>query len=163
MKKNIEEFPGYRVTRDGRVWSDSYGDFIKGQVDSGGRIRVSLSKDGKKYKRPVSRLVAETYVEKEQGKTLVDHIDGNRNNNNASNLRWVTDEENQQHRDSQGISGKEGLAKKILYDGVKYDGIRQLARIISRNRGCLPDTARKAIQGARYGEITLYGKKLKFL
>ena len=45
------------------------------------------------------RLVAEMFLIKPLGKWIVDHIDGNKKNNNVNNLRWVTNSENQLNRE----------------------------------------------------------------
>ncbi|CAJ0753326.1 20281_t:CDS:2 [Entrophospora sp. SA101] len=42
-------------------------------------------------------LVALAFCSKEEGKDCVNHIDGNRTNNKASNLEWCTQKENTQH------------------------------------------------------------------
>ena len=42
----------------------------------------------------IHRLVAEAFVPNPLGLRDVDHIDGNRTNNNPTNLRWVTHKEN---------------------------------------------------------------------
>ena len=42
----------------------------------------------------IHRAVAEVYLETIEGKHLVDHIDGNRKNNDIKNLRWVNFQEN---------------------------------------------------------------------
>ena len=42
----------------------------------------------------IHRLVAEAFIPNPLGLRDVDHIDGNRTNNNPTNLRWVTHKEN---------------------------------------------------------------------
>lgn len=50
-----------------------------------------------KKKRKIHRLVAEAFVpHPDAERNVVDHIDGNKTNNNYTNLRWVTIRENVQ-------------------------------------------------------------------
>ena len=56
---------------------------------------VSLSKNGIKYNAVIHRLVAAAFIPNPENKPCIDHIDGNRANNHADNLRWVTVKENQ--------------------------------------------------------------------
>lgn len=42
----------------------------------------------------IHRLVAETFIPNPENKPAIDHIDRNRDNNDVSNLRWVTIKEN---------------------------------------------------------------------
>lgn len=55
-------------------------------------IGLNMSKIRKTLK--IHRLVAETFLSSVQGKTHVDHIDGNKQNNHYLNLRWCTHAEN---------------------------------------------------------------------
>lgn len=50
----------------------------------------------------VHRLVAKLFIPNPDEKPIVNHIDGNRQNNNALNLEWVTSKENTQHAIKRG-------------------------------------------------------------
>ena len=45
-------------------------------------------------KIPVHRLVSDAFLERPEGKRYINHIDGNKNNNSASNLRFVPAQHN---------------------------------------------------------------------
>ena len=67
---------------------------LKLEKNKGNYLHVVLSKNGKRKTCKVHRLVAFAFIPKIEGKTHVDHIDGNRQNNNVNNLRWCTIAEN---------------------------------------------------------------------
>lgn len=52
----------------------------------------------------VHRLVADVYCEKADGQNEVNHKDGNRSNNNVSNLEWCTHLENMRHAFRSGLN-----------------------------------------------------------
>ena len=62
-----------------------------------GYVTVGLCKERKTHRKLLHRLVAEAFVDKSEEKTQVNHIDGDISNNRASNLEWVTDNENKIH------------------------------------------------------------------
>lgn len=66
-----------------------------------GYYGVIFSIDGKTKYPLVHRLVALTFVDNPDNKPQVDHIDGDRLNNRATNLRWVTSKENHANAISQ--------------------------------------------------------------
>lgn len=87
MWKPIKDLPGYSVSNEGRVRKDSTGQIMV-LSKNGGYCRITISKH-------VHRLVADAFIEKpDDERCWVDHIDGNRSNNNVDNLRWVTPAEN---------------------------------------------------------------------
>jgi len=98
--KDYPEFEGrYKVSNLGRVKSLNYHrerreHILNPIIDIGGYEIVKLCKEGKVYPRRVHLMVAMVYVPNPGNKPYVDHMDANRRNNRADNLRWCTMKEN---------------------------------------------------------------------
>ena len=69
----------------------SKGKLLKLEILLNGYIRVRLGKYNPKL---VHRLVGITFIKNINNKPQINHKDGNRSNNNISNLEWVTCSEN---------------------------------------------------------------------
>ena len=96
---NGEIYNNYMVSNLGNVKSlgnnkSRKEKLLKPIKDKGNYLLVNLCKDGKRKTCKVHRLVAEVFIPKIEGKEFVDHIDGNRQNNVYTNLRWCTHKEN---------------------------------------------------------------------
>lgn len=76
----------YEITEDGRVINKHTGRVLKGQPNGKGYLRVHI--DGKL--RFIHRMVAEKYVPNPDNLEQVNHKDGNKLNNCAENLEWVS-------------------------------------------------------------------------
>lgn len=76
---------------------------MKTQISNRGYERIWLTINGKKEHHSVHRLVALNFVPNPEKKLEVNHIDGNKLNNNASNLEWCTRSENEQHAWKNGL------------------------------------------------------------
>lgn len=68
-------------------------------IDLRGYKVLKLSKNGEEKRYYIHRLVAETFISNPLSKPEVNHKDGNKQNNCAENLEWVTHQENCKHRD----------------------------------------------------------------
>ena len=88
----------YQVSNFARVKSFHKGDvrILKPELVKG-YLRVGLYKNGKTKNHFVHSLVAQAFIPNPENKPLVNHIDGNRLNNNIANLEWCTPRENVQH------------------------------------------------------------------
>ena len=63
-------------------------------IKRSGYKETTFRLNGKKVNVKIHKLVALYFVPNPENKPYIDHIDGNKTNNNASNLRWVTPSEN---------------------------------------------------------------------
>jgi hypothetical protein len=66
-------------------------------------MTVDLWKNNKGKKFYVHRIVATAFIPNPENKPEVNHIDGNRQNNNVNNLEWCTRLENIQHAIKTGL------------------------------------------------------------
>jgi uncharacterized protein YerC len=97
--KNLDfiGFRNYGISEDGKIWSYKRKIFLKPKIDKDGYFEVCLRKNNKgKYFR-VHRLVGFAYILNIENKPMINHKDGNKQNNNYSNLEWVNNSENVRH------------------------------------------------------------------
>ena len=104
----------------------------KFSVSKIGYRQVSLYKNLKSETLLVSRIVATAFIKNNENKPEVNHIDGNKENNNISNLEWCTSKENKCHAIANGYYNNcyKSLRKKIIEkteDGnIIWDSLKDL-------------------------------------
>lgn len=92
-----------RKTKFGRGWKIYNEQLLKPQEDKDGYLRVSLSKENTKKRFFIHRLVMIAFTVNERNLPVVNHIDGNKQNNKLTNLEWVTNSENDLHAFKTGL------------------------------------------------------------
>ena len=124
---------------------------------------VNLSKQGAVKTVKIHRLVAEAFLDNEGGKPEVNHIDGNKNNNNANNLEWVTSRENAQHASDEGLqrnSSKERAMMQMDMDGnvinVFKSGREAIRAMNATHAGSNVYRACKGKQQTPFGYMSAY-------
>ena len=109
--KDIQGFNGvYQASNLGRIrTTDHYvnyrnnskairrGKVLKAQKTKKGYYTIGLKKDGVIIRNHIHRFIAQTFIENRKNKLQVNHIDGDKENNNISNLEWATPKENTRH------------------------------------------------------------------
>src|SRR5205809_7173572 len=88
----------YSVSNTGKIKSNKNNHILAVTITNGYH-RLGLSKNKKRKNWKVCRLVAEAFVHNDDpiNKTFVNHIDGDKLNDNATNLEFVTPSENNHH------------------------------------------------------------------
>ena len=85
----------YLITNCGQIINMKTGRESKQTLDKTGYLRVTLYSEA----YLVHRLVAHYFCENENNNPWVDHKNRNKTDNRASNLHWVTPQENNLNRD----------------------------------------------------------------
>lgn len=105
MKEKWKKFrdSSYEVSNRGRV-RNKFGKIMKACEPKHFKYRsYVLQINGSQKTVFEHRLVAECFVKNRKEKKQVNHIDGNKNNNSADNLQWVTQGENNKHAYDMGL------------------------------------------------------------
>ena len=124
---------------------------LRACVHTTGYLRLALGRGNHHY---VHRLVAAAFVPNPNELPQVDHIDGNRRNNCAANLRWVTAKDNTMYGgarhgwEAQKIaSAKRRIhdAKKTEYQALLEQGysLRQIAKLFGTSHSAISSTLRR--------------------
>lgn len=117
--KPIPGYPRYEVSDTGKVFDTHTQELVKPKINNCGYLRVGTRKN----RVFVHRLVALAFIPNPLNKPCVNHIDGVKTNNHASNLEWVTYSENINH------AYKNGLEKKILgKDHPQYGKVGSMSK-----------------------------------
>ena len=134
----------YDITYDGNIVNKHNGYILKGQPNSKGYLRVCI---GKKFYF-IHRLVAEKYIPNPDNKEQVNHKDGNKLNNSANNLEWVSNQENRNHavKDFLHLQGEDCPYAKLNWEAVDY--IRANPdRLTQKELGDMFGVARSTVSG----------------
>lgn len=150
-----EDTSGYYVSSLGR-FKNKKGVIMKDyKPHHGGYIylRVNI----KKY--ALHRLIALTFIENPENKPIVNHIDGNKLNNQLDNLNWVTCSENNIHAHKIGLN-KGNKREIIQYDLEmnqiqKFDTIKEASKKLSISLSCIKDVLKRK-QNSTKGFIFKY-------
>lgn len=102
----------YSVSTEGEVRKDTT-NYILSQSSQQDYKFVGLIINGKQKRMRVHRMVALTFIDNPDNKPYVNHINGNRSDNNVENLEWVTPSENTQHAVDTGLF-KSGRARAVI-------------------------------------------------
>lgn len=142
MEKIIQGFENYSINPNGQIKNIKTGLTLKAKKSKMGYEEIQLRDSNHKSKWfLVHRLVAEYFCGGQQDGMVVNHIDGDKLNNNASNLEWVTQSENLKHAYETGLRKKDTSAKRIVATNIQtgeqlvFDSIHKASKMTGFSRG----------------------------
>ena len=111
--KKHPEIEKIEVSSFGRVRS-AKGHYYKNHPNKDGYMRIAFSVNGKWVNKSVHRLVAQAFIPNPDNLPEVNHKNGDRTNNNVSNLEWCSHSYNIQYREKYGISNATSLGHPVF-------------------------------------------------
>lgn len=147
-----------RYKSDGRYQPE----FIrKTEVDLHGYEFVILFNENGYKRHSIYVLVAKHFIDNPNNKPQVNHIDGNKLNNNVDNLEWCTASENQRHALRTGlIVPKHGDDNKKTK--VCDADIREIRRLRELGSKLQPLADRFGLSLAQIGRIVRYERRTQY-
>lgn len=115
----IDISENYEASSDGHIRNKKTQRILREFVGRDGYLRTQF--DGKT--RTVHRVIASAFIPVVPGKDYVNHMDGNKQNNNVSNLEWCTFSENLRHAYAAGLKTSRGIHNgrhRLSEDDVSY-------------------------------------------
>ena len=140
--KPIKEFEGkYIVSSAGEIINIRTGHILVGEVKNSGYRMVILSDSGRMKNVNIHRIVADAFCEKKDGCNEVNHINGNKLDNRAENLEWVSRKENLQHAFETGLMENSTVPKQVIATSIEngetmiFPSIYKAARFLGISQG----------------------------
>lgn len=160
---DIQEHENYAISNKGRVWSKKRDKFLTPSVNSSDYKKVVLN--GKNLY--VHRLVAQAFCPNPNNLEEVNHIDGNKWNNNYTNLEWVDKSENAKHAFKIGLRTISGYTRyKVSQSSHRFtsDEIEEIKQLyydgmskqeIAKKFNCYSSTVCNILNNKTYREIEM--------
>ena len=142
--RDIPDYEGiYKVSSHGRIYSMIKNRILNPTVSKDGYKRFYACKNGKHKSIAVHRAVALAFLP--NSKEEVNHIDGDKTNNDLSNLEWVTRSENITHMYETLGKGKIIRPVRCIETEIIYESCADACR----KTGIYPSGIRNVVIGKK--------------
>jgi hypothetical protein len=168
LDRTFTDAEGKTCTRRGKV--------LKQSLKRDGYLHVTLYGENARKTCSVHRLVAMAFFDVDANRHYVDHIDGDKTNNNANNLRWCTPSENTNYAIERGTirldkfaeaakkaterRGRKWCMTRIMReDGVIYESIAEAAKDLGVKRAAIHNALKGVTKTCKGHTLRVIGKQ----
>ena len=116
--KTIENYPNYKISNTGVV-KNAKNKIIK-QREKDGYYKLTLSDNNNPKDFFIHRLIAIQFIENPDNFKIVDHINGDKKNNNISNLKWTDHSGNTKNWHSHKTNHNKVIQYDLNHNVIKF-------------------------------------------
>lgn len=129
----------YEVSNKGRVRNSKTGQIVKSQMDESGEDVVYLYDHGKKRKKRVKRLVAETYLDGDVNNSYIERVEPNmqHDRNRTENLKLR--------------SKRKGKKIRVVETGEIFDSITECSKALGMSVSSISKCTNYSFYGNKLG------------
>lgn len=138
----INGFPMYVACSDGYVINVKNGKILYGNKKKTGYKEVAMKdKNGKTHHKLIHRIIANCFCDKASSDDEVNHIDGDKSNNKADNLEWVSHGYNLKHAYESGLREDDVSPRAVIATNMitgeqtTFPSIYKAARFFNISQG----------------------------
>lgn len=164
--KPIKGFEGYFINVDGQIKSkrsfkETKEIILKPSKNQQGYITYNLMRGGKVFRKPLHRLLMETFKSNKDNLPCINHIDGNILNNSLENLEWCTYSHNNKEAYRLGLKQSRIKPKQVVQLSKDYkienvfESLQQIEKTFGYSSGNIAQVCNKKRKSA-YGYIWRY-------
>lgn len=125
----------YAALVDGRIWAfprawrgrSHAGHFLVAEIARFGYRRVTLHADGKRTRFLLHRLIALAWLPNPRNLPFVNHLNGQKDDNQPGNLEWCTQGDNERHAWRTGLKKDTPERRAIRAETMRRVNARGLA------------------------------------
>jgi hypothetical protein len=142
----INGFDNYAISNYGNIKNIKDNKVLTPYINENGYKEYHFCQNGIRKSFKIHRLVALYFIDNPDQKPYVNHIDGDKSNNNASNLEWCTAKENDEHARNTGLKNENKsivATNAITHESVVFASISEASGILGINKGTIHKVLQK--------------------